>query len=138
MRRRLLSVARHYCHDIRPGGVLRDCVMLLRRFALGFRFQEPISFTALSIKNLREEVLIAVTTENQPRLSIALATNTIDIEIGRLAVVSAAKDQGVRGAAGEEPADRIFARLELFAADHEIEGDVCVYAPAETSKPDNC
>src|SRR5262249_41299628 len=137
MRRRLLSGARHYCHDLRPGDVLRDCIVLLRRFALGFRLQEPKSLAALSIKNLREEVLIAVTTENQPRLRFALAINTIDIEVGRLAVVRAANDQGVRGAAGEEPADRIFACLELFAADHEIERDVCADAPAETCKPDN-
>src|SRR5215470_9003410 len=125
MRRRLLSVPRHYCHDLRPGEVLRDCVALLRRFALGFRLQEPKSFSALSIKNLREEVLIAVTTENQPRLRLALATNTTDIEIGRLAVVLAANDQCIGGVASGEPADRIFASLELFPADHEIERDVC-------------
>src|SRR5215510_4022270 len=107
MRRRLLFGPRHYCHDIRPGDVLRDCVALLRRFAFGFRLQEPKSFSALSIKNLREEVLGAVSTENQPRLLLALATNTIDIEVGRLAVDRAANDQGVRGAVGEEPADRI-------------------------------
>src|SRR5262249_52006946 len=99
MRRRLLSVPRHYCHDLRPGEVLRDCVELLRRLALGFRLQEPKSFSALSIKNLREEVLIAVTTENQPRLRLAFATNTTDIEVGRLAVVRAANDQCIVGGA---------------------------------------
>src|SRR5215510_14080094 len=138
MRRRLLSGPRHYCHDLRPGDVLRDCVALLRRLALGFRLQEPKSFTALSIKNLREEVLVAVTIENQPRLRLALATNTIDIEVGRLAVVRAANDQCVRGVAGGEPTDRIFASLELFAANHEIERDVCADGSAETCKPNNC
>src|SRR5215510_15282121 len=111
MRRRLLSGPRHYCHDLRPGDVLRDCVALLRRFALGFRLQEPKSFTALSIKNLREEVLVAVTIENQPCLRLALASNTTDIEVGRPAVVRAANDQCVGCAVVEEPADRISARL---------------------------
>src|SRR5215510_14407956 len=137
MRRRLLSGPRHYCHDIRPGDVLRDYIALLLRLALGFRLQEPKSFTALSIKNLREEVLGAVTTENQPRLRLALATNTIDIEVGRLAVVRAANDQCVRGVVGEEPTDGIFTGLELFAASHEIERDVCADSSAETCKPDN-
>src|SRR5262249_26653033 len=125
MRRRLLSVPRHYCHDLRPDDVLRDYVALLRRFALGFRLQEPKSFSALSVKYLREEVLVAVTTENQSRLRFALATNTTNIEVGRLAVVRAANDQCVSGAAGEKPTDRIFASLELFIANYEIERDLC-------------
>src|SRR5262245_27549800 len=137
MWRRLLSGLRPYCHDFRFDGVLRDCVALLRQFALGFRLQEPISFTALSIKNLREEVLIAVTTENQPRLRLALATNPIDIEVGRLAVVRAANDQCVGVGAGEEPIDGIPTCLELFIADREIERDVCPDPAGEAGKPDN-
>src|SRR5262245_25136455 len=137
MWQRLLSDGRHYRHDLRLNDVLRDCVALLRRFALGFRLQEPISFSALSIKNLREEVLGAVATENQPRLRLALASDTIDVEVGRLAVVRAANDQCVGGAVSEEPVDGIFARLELFAANHEIERDVHADPAAEARKPDN-
>ena len=107
MWRRLLSGLRHYCHDLRFDGVLRDCVALLRQLVLGFRLQEPISFSAQSVKNLREEVLVAVTTENQLCLRLALGANTIDIEVGRLAVVRAANDQCVGGAAGEESVDRM-------------------------------
>src|SRR5262245_53730176 len=116
MWRRLLSDPRYYCHDLRPDDVLRDYVALLRRFALGFRLQELMSLSALSIKNLREEVLITVAMENQSGLRLVLANNITDDKVGRLAILRAANDQCVGGAAGEEPADRISARLELFIA----------------------
>src|SRR5882672_1017025 len=138
MWRRLPLDLRRYRHDLLLGGVLRDYIALLRRFALGFRLQERASLFAISIKNLREEVLIAVAMENQFRLRLSLAIDVVGIEVGRLVAVHAANDQRVKCAAGGEPSDRIFAGLELFVSNHEIEGDVRADPESKARKPDNC
>jgi hypothetical protein len=136
---RLALYLRNYRHDFRLGGVLRDNVMRLRRFALGFRFQERSPFITLLVKNLREEVLIAVAMENQSRLRLSLAPGIIDVEVGHLFVVlvHAADHQNVGGTAGWEPADRIFAGFELFITNLEIEWNGRPDPAAEACKPDD-
>src|SRR5262249_22040255 len=131
------SDLRRHCHKLRLDDILSDRLVLLRHFPLGFRLHEPKSFSALSIKNLREEVLVAVATENQTRLRIALAGNAIDVEVGRRVVVCAANNQCAGGVVGGQPVDSISARLSLFVANHEIEPDVCLDPAAEARKPDN-
>jgi hypothetical protein len=111
--------------------------MLLRRFALSFRLQEPMSFSVLSVKNLRQEVLIAVAMENQSRPRRSLAIDIIDVEIRRFIVVLVADYQSVSGPAAGEPAHSIFTRFELFITNHEIEWNVRADSAAEACKPDD-
>src|SRR5215475_7812026 len=138
MHLRLPLWLRHDSHNLRLAGVLRDHVALLRRFSLGFRLQERASLLALPIINLREEVLIAVAMENQFRTRLSLAVNIIGGEVESLSVVLAAKDQRFRRADGIDPADRIFAGLEFFVPNHEIERDVRADPGPKPRKPDDC
>src|SRR5678815_4273019 len=82
----LPSDLRHNHHGLRLNGVLRDAVMLFLGLTLGFRFQKSASETAVSIKNLREEILIPIATENQSRPLPALIDDTIDVGECRRAV----------------------------------------------------
>src|SRR5262245_39416747 len=137
MWRRLLSGPRRYCHDLRLDGVLRDYVALIRRFALGFRLQDFSPLSATPIKNLREEVLIAIATENQPRLPLALVSDIVTVEVGHCAVVRAANDQCAGEVADGKRADSISTSLELFIANNEIEWDVRPDRAAEAREADN-
>src|SRR5262245_5676907 len=138
MRWRLPSDLRHYHHDLRFDGFSRDGVALFLGFALGFRFNKSASESAISIKNLCEEVLIAIAMENYSRPLSALVGDTIDVEDRRRAVARVANYQSAVRVVGVESIDSIFARLEHLIANHEIEWDVCVDFAVEARKPDDC
>lgn len=125
-------------HGLRFDGVLREVVTLFLGFTLGFRFKKSASKSTLSIENLREEVLITIATENQSRSLSALVDDIIDVEACRRAVGRVVNDQCTVRVVGVEPINRIFARLKLLIANHEIEWDVCMDIAVEACKPTDC